>query len=108
MIILEIIAIGGNIMVQGLAEKLKSLIIQNGYSQKQVADILDISASVLSGYESGEKTPSIEKLLKLSALYQVSIDWLLGVTKTDNHKLIDASHLSDEQFKAIKQLLLTM
>ena len=69
---------------------------------------LDISVFILSGYETGEKTPSIEKLLKLAALYQVSTDYLLGVAKTKNPKTLDASHLTDEQFKAIKQLLSIM
>lgn len=95
-------------MVRDLAEKLKTLRLQNGYSQKHVASTLDISVSILSGYETGEKTPSVEKLLKLAALYQVSTDYLLGVVKTENPKTLDASHLTDEQFKAIKQLLLTM
>ena len=37
-------------MVEGLANKLKDLRRQNGYSQKQVADKLMVSPSIISGY----------------------------------------------------------
>ena len=50
-------------MVEGLANKLKDLRRQNGYSQKQVADKLMVSPSIISGYENSERTPSVEFLL---------------------------------------------
>ena len=47
-------------MIKDLPNKLKSLRNKYGYSQKQVADKLEISPSIVSGYETGERTPSTE------------------------------------------------
>ena len=48
------------------------------FSQKDVADRPEISPSIVSGYETGERTPSTENLLALSYLYNCSTDFLLG------------------------------
>ena len=47
-------------MIKDLPEKLKKLRIKYGYSQKQVADKLQVSPSIVSGYETGERTPITE------------------------------------------------
>lgn len=49
----------------------------HGYTQWDVADILNISRSTLSKYEKGLLTPNIETLIKLANLYNVSCDYLL-------------------------------
>ncbi len=95
-------------MIRDLGAKLKTLRTQHGYSQRYVSEITGISQAVLSGYELGEKTPSIERLLKLSNFYQVSTDYLLGVTKTNNQQSLDASNLTVEQYTLLKQFLSTM
>ena len=56
-------------MIEGLPTKLKQLREQYHYSQKEVANRLNISPSIVSGYETGERTPSTEILLKISSLY---------------------------------------
>ena len=65
-------------MIKDLPEKLKLLRVKYGYSQKQVADKLNISPSIISGYETGERTPSTDVLLSLSNIYNCSVDYLLG------------------------------
>ena len=47
-------------MIKDLPEKLKLLRVKYGYSQKQVADKVNISPSIISGYETGERTPSTD------------------------------------------------
>ncbi|MBQ2450373.1 MAG: helix-turn-helix transcriptional regulator [Lachnospiraceae bacterium] len=54
--------------------------LQNNLSQKEVATKLGISPSIVSGYETGERSPSTENLLALSYLYKCSTDYLLGKT----------------------------
>ena len=71
-------------MINGLPEKLKALRVQFGLSQKKVSEKLDVSPSIVSGYETGERTPSTENLLSLSYLYNVSTDYLLGNTEIKN------------------------
>lgn len=65
-------------MIKGLPERLRELRIKNGYSQRMAAKQLEVSPSVISGYETGERTPSVEVLLALSYLYRCSTDYLLG------------------------------
>ena len=55
-------------MIKNLAGRLKELRIQNKLTQKQVSELLGISPSIISGYETGERTPSAEILLSLSLL----------------------------------------
>lgn len=95
-------------MIQGLSEKLKTLRMQFNYSQKEVSDLLDISPTALSGYETGDKTPSLERLVKFANLYHVSSDYLLGLDKTDSSRTVDVSHLSDEQYLTISKLISLM
>lgn len=57
---------------------LKEIRIQKGFSQKTVADGLECSPTVYSRYETGERQPSIDVLLKLSAFFNVSVDYLIG------------------------------
>ena len=65
-------------MIHGLPERLRGMREKLSYSQRDVADRLKVSPSLISGYETGERTPSVEVLLQLSSLYQCSTDYLLG------------------------------
>ena len=65
-------------MIHGLPERLRGMREKLSYSQRNVADRLKVSPSLISGYETGERTPSVEVLLQLSGLYQCSTDYLLG------------------------------
>ena len=55
-------------------KKLKEIRMQNGLTQKEVAEYLCISPQSISKWENGEATPSIEFLPKLSELFNCSID----------------------------------
>lgn len=55
---------------------------QMGYSQKQVADMLNIHQSNVSDWENNVSRPEYEKLIELSRIYDISIDDLL---KSENN-----------------------
>lgn len=95
-------------MIKGLAERLKELRIQNNLTQKQVATILNISPSIVSGYETGERTPSTEMLLSLSYLYKCSVDYLLGKSVLPPSRSIDTSGLTEDQIQALLNLIDTI
>lgn len=88
-------------MIKDLPDKLKALRIQYGFTQKQVAEKIGVSPSIVSGYETGERTPSTEVLLSLAYLYKVSTDYLLGKQAVAPHTLIDVSKLTDKQRAAL-------
>ena len=96
-------------MIEGLPTKLKDLREQYHYSQKEVANRLNISPSIVSGYETGERTPSTEILLKISSLYQCSTDYLLGrVTTPPTTIALDTEGLNQEQIQALQTLIQVM
>ncbi|MDO4746435.1 MAG: helix-turn-helix transcriptional regulator [Bacillota bacterium] len=71
---------------------------------QDVADYLCCLPSVYSRYENGKREPSVDVLLKLSKLYQVSVDYLIGndqvvdtsITKNEA-KLLNAMRQADER-----------
>ena len=94
-------------MINGLPERLKEQRAQHKFSQRYVAQKLGVSPSIVSGYETGERTPSTNVLLQLSYLYGCSTDYLLGKCSA-TPELIDCSGLTDEQIATVKQLIRVM
>lgn len=95
-------------MIKGLPKKLQTLRLKYGYSQKQVAEKLEISPSIVSGYETGERTPSTDVLLSLSNIYHCSTDYLLGKESSNPPIILDVEGLTDEQIQAIQNLIYTI
>lgn len=60
-----------------LADKITSLRKKCGWSQEELADQLGISRQSVSKWESGMSIPDLEKIVKMSALFGVSTDYLL-------------------------------
>jgi len=60
-----------------LAEQLKSARINRGFSQSEIATMLHISRQSISKWENGRGYPDLDNLVRLSEIYQVSIDELL-------------------------------
>ena len=95
-------------MVYELAKKLRDLRLKSKLSQKEVAKRLGISASIVSAYETGERTPSVEILLALASLYKCSSDYLLGLERTMPQRTLDVTDLTEEQINALQELIKTI
>ncbi len=61
-----------------LGENLKTLRIRSRRTLEDVAEIIDVSRQSVSKWESGESYPDIEKCVRLSKLYNVSLDALIN------------------------------
>ena len=62
-----------------------------GYTQEQIAEVLDVSVDNIWRWEEGRSAPMIDRLVRLSEIYQVSVDWLLGIAtakEADQARLI--------------------
>lgn len=81
---------------------LKELRKQNGFTQQQLADLIGVTKSVISFYELKERAPSPDVLIKLSYIFHVSTDYLLGITR---NKTVDVSELDDEDIKAVQLII---
>ena len=95
-------------MIKDLSTKLKELRMSQNLSQADVAKKLEISPSIVSGYETGERTPSTENLLALSYLYKCSTDYLLGKSNDKPTVTLDTDGLTIEQIQALQTLIQTM
>lgn len=60
-----------------LAEKIVFLRKRKGWSQEELADKLDISRQSVSKWELGASIPDLDKIIKLSDLFDVTTDYLL-------------------------------
>ena len=92
-------------MIRGFGERLQTLRKSKNLSQKQVANAIGISASVISNYESSERTPSLENLISLAGFYRCSTEYLLGIEKSDSSKVVDVSMLTDEQIQLLSAFI---
>lgn len=60
-----------------LGEKLQKLRRERGLSQDRLAELLEVSRQAVSKWERDEAVPETEKVIRLSEIFSVSIDYLL-------------------------------
>ena len=105
-----------------LSEKICNLRKQNGWSQEELAEKLNISRQSVSKWESGTSIPDLDKIIKLSEIFEVSTDYLLkdnveeaGASKTEmnfqekpvrNISLAEAGEYLDLVLKISKKMAL--
>ena len=101
-----------------ISENLKVLRIRSERTLENVAEIIDVSRQTVSKWESGESYPDIEKCVKLSRLYNVSLDalvnkpiqelvregadrnrYVFGVTKLNGDRMIKLPERAVELFE---------
>ena len=63
-----------------LSKRLKELRIENNYSQQEIANLLEIAQVTYSHYELGRRSVTIQNLVKIAQIYNVSTDYLLGIS----------------------------
>ncbi|MGY3666102.1 MAG: helix-turn-helix domain-containing protein [Roseburia sp. 1XD42-69] len=84
------------------AEKLKSLRKSQKLTQQELADRLGVAKSVVSYYESGDRFPSYDVLVKIAHRFHVTTDYLLDVDKI---KTLNVSNLTDKQIGVITEMI---
>ncbi|MBH0166899.1 helix-turn-helix transcriptional regulator [Fictibacillus sp. 7GRE50] len=81
-------------------EKLKSVRKARGWSQEELAEKLFVSRQSVSKWENGQNYPSIEVIIKLSDLFEVTIDELLRTDEELKEKVIkDSKQLAHPKLK---------
>lgn len=61
-------------------ERLFALREQKGLSQQAVADLLKVTRTQISDIENGKSGTNLDRFYQLCKFYQVSADYLLGIT----------------------------
>ena len=62
-----------------LPQQLKKVLKQKNMTQKQLAEILNVSASTISSYCTGRTEPSFDNLLIICRTFKKRANYMLGV-----------------------------
>ena len=88
--------------------------VRRNLTQGEVAAALGVSSVVYCRYETGARQPSIDTLIQMANIFDVTVDYLLGRQEIDDSTLSDyerqllmASRMADERAKqdALNMLL---
>ena len=82
-----------------LGEKIARLRRKNGWSQEELADKMEVSRQAVSKWESGQTMPDLERILRLSSLFGVTIDYLLKDGEAPERPRLEA--VEDPQIRLI-------
>lgn len=63
-----------------MGDRLKQLRIEHKMKLKDVAAALNVTIRSISRYEDGTREPSVDLIIQFCKLYDVSADYLLGLT----------------------------
>jgi len=85
-----------------LNERIKQLRIERGFSQVELAQKLGVSKQSVSNWENDNIQPSIDMLLKLSHIFSVSTDFLLG---EDSRQYLEITDLDQQYLPHIQQII---
>lgn len=80
--------------------RIQQLRIQHQYTQKQLADRLNIDRSFLSRVEAGEKGCSVDLLIQLSDCFDVSLDYIV----MGNGNVVNKEQVKSDTKKLIRNL----
>lgn len=65
-------------------QRLRELRLATGETQRQVSENVGVIPATLSAYEKGVKNPTIDTIKKIAIYFDVSVDWLLGLSDNKN------------------------
>jgi transcriptional regulator with XRE-family HTH domain len=84
-----------------LGDRIKQLRQQRGWSQAQLSNKLNVHQKQISGYERGIHSPSIELLVRMAELFNVSLDYIAF----DNREEKNIIPIADrELMQAVQQI----
>lgn len=72
-----------------ISERLRELREKSGYSQEDLAQKLNISRQSISKWELGKSTPDITYFIKLSEIYNLSLDKLVKGEEYEKENIIN-------------------
>lgn len=94
-----------------ISKKLKELRTAHGLSQEKLAEHIAVSRQAVSKWENGEAMPDIENMIALAKLYNISLDELVGLTKSSaepapgndvsNKKILNPKNTSTKLLRSI-------
>lgn len=63
-------------------DRLRELRLQRGYTHQELAELLEVNIRQIARYESGVTDPSSRVLTRIAEVFDVSADYLVGLSDT--------------------------
>ncbi len=82
--------------------KIKELRKSKGMTQQQLSERIGITKAMISAYETGLRYPSYDILIKLTHIFHVTSDYLLGI---ESKKYFDINGLTDDQAEIVAKII---
>ena len=93
-----------HIIYSGYMNNIKKLRKDKGLTQRQLADLIGIEQTGVCKWEKGICLPSSETLVKLAEIFEVSTDFVLGITRYHFPVNVGRDNVfTFEEFKIIEQ-----
>lgn len=86
-------------------DRLKSLRKEKRLTQVKLGEMLNYGYTAIANYESGRNQPSIPDLKKIASIFNVSMDYLLGVNDIRHPYVIDDNTAKFNEFRRFYALL---
>lgn len=87
-----------------IGSKLKELRVAHGYTQEELAAILNVSRSTISSWEINRTYPDLSILVSLSELYEITLDQLIN----EDDKLVDTMTNETKKNTVFKKIILAL
>lgn len=68
-----------------LNKRIRFIRNKNAYTQKEIAEFLNVDRATYAKYESGNRSIPIEAITGLAKIYSLSTDFILGVSASSEH-----------------------
>ena len=68
------------------ANKIKELRINNGETQKELAEMLNVKEYIVSNIEQGRTEPAIDIIIKLCVIFNITADELLEIDTNEKRR----------------------
>lgn len=85
-----------------VADNIKALREQNGFTQSDLAKKLGITRSSVNAWEMGISVPSTQYVVELANIFKVSTDFLLGVKSTAT---VNVDGLSEKDVQLVNAVI---
>ena len=90
-----------NDMRKDFGQRIKQLRKQRNWTQKELANKIDVRFPQLNKYESGLHTPPMEKLVKMAEVFDTTIDFLFTGDRSEQRPMHNLRLL--ERFQALEE-----
>lgn len=86
-----------------IGTRIKELRKKRKITQIELSEYLNISQSTLALYESQKRAVSIDTLIKISQFFNVTTDYLLGISDiSDSKETVHGEHLTEDEIRLLE------